>query len=315
MQSRGAIRNSSGLLVDEKGDNKNKRADRKNGSEGMKNDFGGSKMVQNLMPNAKAKVEGIPKPVDEQNGRGVIKQRDKQKDRVKDNTFKEMDNDKEKKKDKKAMITKENRNSSQNQFKSDGSNELGGITGKHSVDLLKEPDSNAANEGIFRKRKGENTNGLFHESEIRPKKMQRPTPHHLTENGRKLDPFQTPTKSSHDKHAVPNSARVDDRERLTNGFTEAYKPSPQMPKPSAASIVRNHIAEASNVPPHDPPSVNTSLKVPNIEDLIAETSRRPPHTDSQYLADVLTIPKVEDWFELDHQDWLFTEKVHPGEPP
>ncbi|KAG6436956.1 hypothetical protein SASPL_101863 [Salvia splendens] len=137
MQSRGAIKNSSGLLVEEKGDNKNKRADRKNDPEGMKNYFGGSKMVHNVMPNAKAKVEGIQKPVDEENGRWedrekyketcVIKQGDKQKDRV----------------------------------------------------------------------------------------NERP-------------------------------------------------------------LVRNHIAEASNVPPHDPPSVHTSLKVPKIEDLIAETSSRPP---------------------------------------
>ncbi|XP_057766229.1 uncharacterized protein LOC130986742 [Salvia miltiorrhiza] len=322
MVSRGAITNSSGLLVEEKGDNKNKRTDRKNGPQGLKNDFSGSKMVQSLVPNTKAKVEGVPKPVDEENGRrwedrekcketGVFKQGDKQKDRVKESPVKEKDKDKEKKIDVNAKIKKENKNCSQNQFKNDGSNDPGGITGKRSMDLLKETNSNSATEGNFRKRKDENTNGFLHESEIRPNKMQRSAPHQLTENGRKLDPFQTPTKPSHDKHAVPNSARVDNRERV-NGFTVAHKPSPQKPKSSAAAMVSNQVSEASKVPRHDPPSVNKTLKVPKLEDLIAETSRRPPHPDSKFLAEVLTVPKVEDWSELDYQDWLFTEKGHAG---
>lgn len=153
---------------------------------------------------------------------------------------------------------------------------------------------------------------LLTESEMRPNKMQRHAPHQLTENGRKLDPFQPPTKPSPDKHAVPNSARVDNRERSTNGFIEAHKPSPQKPKPSTSAMVRNQIADASKVPRHDPPSMNKALKVPKIEDLIAETSRRPPHPDSKYLAQVLTVPKVEDWSELDHQDWLFSEEGHAG---
>lgn len=171
MVSRVAIKNSSGLLVEEKVDSKNKRIDRRTNPQGVKNDFGGSKMVQSLIPTTKAKVEGVPKPVDEQNGKrwedgekykepGVIKQGDKQKDRVKESPAKEKDKDK--KKDENAKSKKENKNSSQNQFRNDGSNDPSGVTGKHSMDLLKETNSNAANEGNFRKRKDEYTNGFLH---------------------------------------------------------------------------------------------------------------------------------------------------------
>lgn len=320
MVSRGATINSSGLLVEEKVDNKNKRIDRKTDPQGVKNDFCASKMVQNLMPITKAKLEGVAKPVDGQNGRrleyrekyketGVIKQGDKQKDRVKESQTKE----KEKKKDENAKTKNENKNSSQNQFKDDGSNDPGGFTGRRStdllkanMDLLKETNINAANEENIRKRK-EYTNGFLHESEIRPNKMQRPGPHQLTENGRKLEPFQTPTKSSHDKHALPNSVRVDNRERLMNGLIEAHKPSPPKPKPAATTVASNQIAEASKVPRQDSHSANKALKVPNIEDLMAEASRRPPHPDSKYLVEVLTVPKM-DWSELDEQEWLFSKE-------
>ncbi|KAH6770134.1 hypothetical protein C2S52_014937 [Perilla frutescens var. hirtella] len=347
MVSRVAIRNSSGLLVEGMVDNKNKKIDRKIDPQGLKNDFSGSKMVQNLMPITKAKVEGIPKPVDEQNGRrwedrekyketGVVKQGGKQKDRVKESQAKEKDKDK-KKRDENAKIKNENKNSNQNQFKDDRSDEPGGFTGKRSTDLLKETNSNAAIEGNIRKRKDECANGFLHESEIRPNKMQRPAPHQLIENGRILDPFQTPTKSPYDKHVVPNSIRVDNRERLMNGLTEAHKPSPPKPKPSAATVVSNQIADASKVPHHDSHSlnkvlkvpkndnliaeasrshgshpVNRAMKVPKIEDLMAEASRRPPHRDSKCLVEVLTVPKEEDWSELDDQDWLFCNEGPAG---
>lgn len=310
MVSRGDTRNSSRLLVEENVDNKNKRIDRKLDSQGVKNDFSASKMAQNVMPISKAKVEGVAKPVDGQNGRrleyrekyketGVGKQGDKQKDRVKESQTKE----KEKKKDEHAKIKNENKNSSQNQFKNDGNNGPGGFTGKRSTDLLKETNINAANEENIRKRK-EHTNGFLHESEIRPNKMQRPGPHQLTENGRKLEPFPTPTKPPHDKHAVPN------RERLANGSIDSHKPSPPKPKPPAATVASHQIAEASKVTRHESHSTNIALKVPNIEDLMAEASRRPPHPDSKYLAEVLTVPKM-DWSELDDQEWLFS-KAGPG---
>lgn len=36
-----------------------------------------------------------------------------------------------------------------------------------------------------------------------------------------------------------------------------------------------------------------------------EASTRPPHPDSKYLSQILSIPKMEDWSDFDDQEWLF----------
>lgn len=46
---------------------------------------------------------------------------------------------------------------------------------------------------------------------------------------------------------------------------------------------------------------------------MAEASKRPPHPDSKYLAEVLTVPTM-DWSEIDDQEWLFT-KAGPARKP
>ncbi|KAK6138582.1 hypothetical protein DH2020_027676 [Rehmannia glutinosa] len=330
MATRSAVRNSSGVLAEEKvdknkkvdrkmdfqgGDNQNKRVDKKMDPQGLKNELSGNTMVQNLTPIAKSKVEGIPRPVNEQNGRrledkekyketGGVKPRDKQKDRSKESHGK--DKHKEKKDDKVKLKT-ENKKSEQDKLKDDGRNDLGGFAGNKSTDMLKNAISNVVNEGNIRKRKDMGTNGFLHESEIRPNKMQRPALHQSTENGRKLEPFRIPTKPSHNEHAVtPNSVRVETKNQLMNGIFEAQKPSPSKPNPSAATMVSDQIAEASKIPRHNLKKAVTVSKME--EDPMAEASRRPPHPDSKYLAEVLTVPKMADWSENDEQDWLFSEK-------
>ncbi|KAI3470029.1 hypothetical protein Pfo_026692 [Paulownia fortunei] len=320
MAARAAIRNSSGVLAEEKGDNKNKIVDRKKDPQGLRNEFSGNTMVQNFTLMAKSKVEGIPRPVDEQNGRRLedkekhketsgVKRGDMQKDRDKESHGKEKDKEKEMKKDDKVKLKTDNKKSEQDKLKDDGRND----TGNKSTDLFKDANSNAVNEGNIRKRKDVGTNGFLHESDIRPNKMQRPAPHQLTENGRKLEPFRTPSKSSHDKHAVPNSVRVDNKDRLMNGIIEAQKPSPSKPNPSAATMVHDQIAEASKIPHRDSNYLKKALTVPKMEDPIAEDSRRHPHPDSKYLAEVLMVPKMADWSENDDQEWLFSKKG-PSKP-
>lgn len=97
-----------------------------------------------------------------------------------------------------------------------------------------------------------------------------------------------------------------------NGIIEAQKPSPSMPKPSVPTVVSD--AEASKIPHHDSHYLNKALKVPKMEDLIGEASRRPPHPDSKYLVEVLTVPKMEDWSENDDQEWLFSKKGPSSKP-
>lgn len=149
---------------------------------------------------------------------------------------------------------------------------------------------------------------LLTESEIRPNKMQRPASHQPTENGRKPEPFPTPSKPSHDKHAVPNSVRMDNKERLVNGIIGTQKPSPSKPNTSAATPFSNEIAGASKTSHRDPNHLKKAKMVSKMEDPVAEAFRRPPHPDSKYLAEVLTVPKMADWPENDDQEWLYNNK-------
>ncbi|GFQ04284.1 hypothetical protein PHJA_002572300 [Phtheirospermum japonicum] len=299
----------------ERGDNKNNRVDKNMDPQGLKNELSGNTVAQNLiMPAVKSKGEGmIPRPVSEENGRRLedkekcketvvgVKRGDKEKDkgRGKDKD-KEKEEKRKKKKDEKAKLKSEN----------DGSrkNNLGGFAVNKSTDILKVDDGNAVNEGNIKKRKDMGTNGFLHdqcglltENEIRPNKIQKPPPPlQSIENGRKLEPFPTPPKPFNDKQTVPKTVRVDNKDQsIINGTLEAPKPSPfkpNPPPPPAATRDSNDFKRAA---------------VSKMEDLVfAESSRRSPHPDSKYLAEVLTVPEnMSDWFDNDEQDWLFSKKV------
>ncbi|KAL0403647.1 UNVERIFIED_CONTAM: hypothetical protein Sradi_2005500 [Sesamum radiatum] len=234
MAARAAVRNSSRVLAEEKGDNQIKRVDKKLDPHVVRNEFSGNMMVQNLNPMGRNKVGAIPRPVDEQNGRRLEdKQKyketgkwvDKQKDKDRESHGKEKDMEKEKAKEEKPKVKTENKKSEQDKLKDDGRNDRGGSSSNMSTDFSKNANSDAVNEGSIRKRKDMGANGFLHgefnESEIRPSKLQRPAPHQSIENGKKLEAIRTPSKSSQDKHAVPAAVRVDNR--LMNGIIEAQK--------------------------------------------------------------------------------------------
>ncbi|KAK4404044.1 hypothetical protein Sango_0773000 [Sesamum angolense] len=323
MAARAAVRNSSRVLAEEKGDNQIKRVDKKLDPHVVRNEFSGNMMVQNLNPMGRNKVGAIPRPVDEQNGRrledkqnyketGNIKWADKQKYKDRESHGKEKDMEKEKVKEEKPKVKTENKKSEQEKLKDDGRNDRGGSSSNMSTDFSKNANSDAVNEGSIRKRKDMGANGFLHESEIRPSKLQRLAPHQSIENGKKLEAIRTPSKSSQDKHTVPAAVRVDNR--LMNGIIEAQKPSPLKQNPTAAAMVSNQIGEAPKIPHHGSNILNKPLKAPKMEDPIAEASRRPPHPDSKYLAEVLTVPKMADWSENDDQEWLFSKKGPSNKP-
>lgn len=173
MAARAAVRNSSRVLAEEKGDNQIKRIDKKLDPEVVRNEFSGNMMVQNHNPMAKNKVEAIPRPVDEQNGgrleekqkykeTGNIKWADKQKDRDKESHGKEKDMEKEKIKEEKTKVKTENKKSEQDKLKDDGRNDRGGSSSNKAADLLKNANSDAVNEGSIRKRKDMGANGFLH---------------------------------------------------------------------------------------------------------------------------------------------------------
>ncbi|KAL3637616.1 hypothetical protein CASFOL_018487 [Castilleja foliolosa] len=320
-----AHRNYSGVLAEEKGDNKINRVDKKMDPQGLKNEFSGNTVAQNLIvPAVKSIGEGmIPKPVSEENGRRLgdkeksketvvgVKREDKGKDKSRGKDRDKEKEEKRKKKKEKAKQKSESKKNDPDKLKDDGcrNNSLGGFAGNKSADILMVDDGNSVDEGTIKKRK--DTNGFLHENEIRPNKIQKPPPHQSTENGRKLDPFPTPPKPFNNEHPVPNNVRVDTKDpSMINGTLEATRPSPSKrnPPPTATMVIDRIPEPPKLLPLRESKKAATSV----MEDpaVIAMSSKRSPHPDSKYLAEVLTVPdNMSECFDNDEQDWLFSEKV------
>ena len=52
-----------------------------------------------------------------------------------------------------------------------------------------------------------------------------------------------------------------------------------------------------------------SLPMASQADQIADVSKKPPHPDSKYLSQVLSVPKMEEWSDFDDQEWLFSGSI------
>lgn len=191
-----------------------------------------------------------------------------------------------------------------------GRHDLAGAACNISVNLSKDVVGTAVNEGSTRKRKEMDTNGFLHENEIRPNKVQRLALHQSTENGRKLE--ASGKSSSYKQHAVPNNVRLDRGSLSSNGIIEAKKPSPSRPNPSSINMSSDHQIVIPPKTPHPEFSnVNEAVKRGKMKDHATEASRRPPHPDSKYLSQILTVPTVGDLSE-DDQEWLFSKKIPPN---
>lgn len=110
--------------------------------------------------------------------------------------------------------------------------------------------------------------------------MPRLDSHPLSENGQDLEPFETTTLFTSEKQVTPNNFEVDNKDNKINGITGLHQlPISLAPKPS-----------------------------PVISEQIAEASRKPPHPDMKYLSKVLSVPHMDEWPEVDDQEWLFNNK-------
>ena len=81
---------------------------------------------------------------------------------------------------------------------------------------------------------------------------------------------------------------MDNKERKVNGIIEAQLLSISPTKHLSAS------AQASQ---------------------IDEVSVKPPHPDSKYLSQVLSVPKMEEWSDFDDQSWLFHSNESQSKKP
>ncbi|TYI91905.1 hypothetical protein E1A91_D02G028700v1 [Gossypium mustelinum] len=275
---------------------KSKRSDdRRFDVQGIKEETraGGNAMVPNLAGAVKAKVEGIPKQVEnntekrgegkekvkEKEGDNKTKDRHKDKDREKKSHGKDKDRDKAKEEKAKAKAKGEHRNLELDNLKGSNKDGPGGNINLKTSHPSKDGNKGVVAEENLRKRKDLEKNGFFHVDDIKPNKLPKTSSSQpLTGNGRTLEPCQAPIPLTLDSKGAGTSLKVDNKERKVNGIIEAQLLSVSPPKQLSSS------AQASQ---------------------IDEVSIRPPHPDLKYLSQVLSVPKMEQWSDFDDQSWLF----------
>eukprot|EP00268_Persea_americana_P037745 TRINITY_DN37449_c0_g2_i3.p1 TRINITY_DN37449_c0_g2~~TRINITY_DN37449_c0_g2_i3.p1 ORF type:complete len:485 (+),score=133.82 TRINITY_DN37449_c0_g2_i3:536-1990(+) len=142
----------------------------------------------------------------------------------------------------------------------------------------KDSNNSVSLEGNLKKRKELETNGFIHENVTRPNKLPRPASYLLpSENGWKSESCHVTISSTSDRKGSNDIRKVEiNKEHSVNGIAET-QPSSVVPRPSIS-------IEASEN---------------------GEASTRPPHPDSKYLNQILSIPKVGEWSDFDDQEWLF----------
>ncbi|XVF37934.1 hypothetical protein REPUB_Repub20aG0054300 [Reevesia pubescens] len=295
------VAKTANTLAEEK--EKNKRSDeRKLDVQGIRGETisGGNAVVQNLAGAVKARVEGIPRQVEnntEKRGEGKektkakesdVKFRDKRKDkdREKKSHGKDKDRDKEKTKEEKAKG--EHRNLEQDNLKGSTKDVLVGTINVKTSHPSKEGNKDAVAEENLRKRKDLEKNGFLHVNDIKPNKLPRTSSHPLTDNGRTLESCQAPIPLTSDSQLAGTSLKVENKERKVNGIIEPQLLSVSPTKHLSAS------AQASQ---------------------IDEVSMKPPHPDSNYLSQVLSVPKMEEWCDFDDQSWLFHSNESQSKKP
>ncbi|PPD99066.1 hypothetical protein GOBAR_DD03923 [Gossypium barbadense] len=213
---------------------KSKRSDdRRFDVQGIKEETraGGNAMVPNLAGAVKAKVEGIPKQVEnntEKRGEGKEKVKEKE-----------------------------------------GSNKdgPGGNINLKTSHPSKDGNKGVVAEENLRKRKDLEKNGFFHVDDIKPNKLPKTSSSQpLTGNGRTLEPCQAPIPLTLDSKGAGTSLKVDNKERKVNGIIEAQLLSVSPPKQLSSSAQASQIDEVSIRPPHpDLKYLSQVLSVPKME--------------------------------------------------
>ncbi|CAN0875252.1 hypothetical protein LINGRAHAP2_LOCUS10720 [Linum grandiflorum] len=175
---------------------------------------------------------------------------------------------------------------------------------RKNVDLILSPDvlksvlspekvSGSDLEGSLRKRKDSDTNGIPGADEVRPSKLPRPaSSSHQLPYGRILEALQSPISS--ESLSIPQGG-------VNNGKLESKK------QVIAGIIDSQHLSVSSTQSPAVS-SKNPSPARPQLVQ-IRETPRRPPsHPDVKYLSKILMVPKMEEWSEINDQEWLFSRR-------
>ncbi|KAE8677589.1 protein ELC [Hibiscus syriacus] len=236
------VAKTANKLADEKEAIK-KSDDRKFNVQGIREETraGGNAMVPNLAGAAKARVEGIPKQVEnnaERHVEGKEKIKEKGDDKIRDKC-------KEKEREKKSHGKDKDR------------------------DKAKEEGNNGAfAEENLRKRKDMEKNGFLHVDDFKLNKLPKiSSSQSLTGNGKTLEYCQAPIPLTLDSKGPGTSLKVEHKERKLNDIVEAQLSSVTPTKHLSSSAQASQIDEVSIKSPHpDSKYLSQVLSVPKMEE-------------------------------------------------
>lgn len=126
---------------------------------------------------------------------------------------------------------------------------------------------------------------------IWPSKLPRPvsSSHQVMENGRKLELFHRDVPFESEWQGEVHDLKVDTKEHKINGLMEVPRP----------------IVNSSG-------PLSTKVRVSGN----GEAFVKPPHADSKYLNQILSVPKLEDCSDnLVDQEWLFSSDYAQSKKP
>ncbi|XP_039060798.1 uncharacterized protein LOC120204856 [Hibiscus syriacus] len=143
----------------------------------------------------------------------------------------------------------------------------------------KEGNKGAFAEENLRKWKDMEKNGFLHVDDFKPHKLPKiSSSQSLMGIGKTLEYCQAPIPLTLDSKGPRTSLRVENKECKFNDIFEA---------------------QLSSVTPTK--HLSSSARASQID----EVSIKPPHPDSKYLNQVLSVLEMEEWSDVDHQSWLF----------
>ncbi|KAL6271148.1 hypothetical protein ACE6H2_028059 [Prunus campanulata] len=237
------------------------------------------------------RLEGIAKPIEkdvekQMEGRDRKKHTDndskghKPKERDKEKKVKSKDKDRDKKKEKKEKVKEISKPSDeQPKLEGNGKESLDAFSNK-ALNLLQMNSKNSAAGGILGKRKELEMNGYLHENGFLPHKLPRSVSSHpVVENGRKSESSQTVLQFLSEGQGAASNCKADIKEHRINGLRGPEQLNAFSTKPSSSRVKVNENGGAS---------------------------AKPPHPDSKYLNEILSIPKMADESNLDDQEWLLS---------
>ncbi|XP_049397695.1 uncharacterized protein LOC125861849 isoform X3 [Solanum stenotomum] len=292
-----------------------------------------------LLPPLEENVENRRQDKEKSKGRRDDKPRDKKKKKEKD--AKSHGKDKEKNKEEKGKDKSAHKKSEKDKSKdTNQSTSLSVSNTNHQVPVVLKDTIAGVTEGNHRKRKDIETNGFLHENEVRPAKLLRPSSSHQpTLNGKRLENHQKADMLSSNKQGVVTNIQVINKEQSLNGTIKLFN------KHRVATDIEMGNKERGvngTIKLPNKHGVATDIEVGNKErrvngtikgqpltmskrktlaqskpkassmspgaDHIAEASKRPPHPDSKYLNQILSVPKMDEWSGFYDQEWLLGSK-------